>query len=141
MSADAVPFLKVSWRLLLCPLLAPGENPRSSDRAMTTLLCRSLLEDAALELSSGGSLLVAWRCCGTLVSELRCSSSARPTSCSALSVLVEAALALHAGLRAYLVGPWWWSARRWHPMRVRRGLFGVRVRWLLRNWLSSGSLG
>jgi hypothetical protein len=48
-------------RLLSVSLLAPGENPRSSDRAVATLLCHTLLEDTVLEVTACGSPMVVWR--------------------------------------------------------------------------------
>jgi hypothetical protein len=59
-SADAVPFLKALLRLLPVLLHAPGESPRSSDRAVAALSCRDLLEDTALESTLCGSPLVVW---------------------------------------------------------------------------------
>jgi hypothetical protein len=40
---------------------ASGENLRSSDRAVTALLCRVLLEDIALKRTASGFPLVVWR--------------------------------------------------------------------------------
>ena len=71
-SEDAVRFLMVSRWPFSLPSLAPGENPRFLDRVATALLCRSLLEDAALELSTGGSPSGVWWSCGASVSNLRC---------------------------------------------------------------------
>ena len=52
---DFVPFLKVSWWLLPVLSQTPGENPRSSDRAVAALCRRSLLEDDTLEFTMCGS--------------------------------------------------------------------------------------
>ena len=48
-SVDVVPFLKASMGRRLVCLCAPGENPRSSDRAVAAFWRRDLLEDTALE--------------------------------------------------------------------------------------------
>jgi hypothetical protein len=55
--------LKALMGLLSALLGALGESPRSSDRAVAALLCHSLLEDTALELTACGSSLVGWRRC------------------------------------------------------------------------------
>jgi hypothetical protein len=57
-STDAVPFLKAPLRLLLDRTLAPGENPRSSDRAVTAFCRRALLEGTVLEFTTCGSPMV-----------------------------------------------------------------------------------
>jgi hypothetical protein len=48
-STDAVPFLEASLGLLSILLRAPGESPRSPERAVVALLFRALLEDTVLE--------------------------------------------------------------------------------------------
>jgi hypothetical protein len=58
---DVVPFLKESQWFLSVSRFALGENPRSSDRAVATFLCRILLEDVALEPVAGCSLEVVQR--------------------------------------------------------------------------------
>jgi hypothetical protein len=67
-SLDVVPFLKAPQWLLLVLLRAPGENPRSSDRAVATFRGRALLENAALDPAVACSLEVAWRLFGVLSS-------------------------------------------------------------------------
>nr|XP_051215113.1 uncharacterized protein LOC127332811 isoform X1 [Lolium perenne]XP_051215114.1 uncharacterized protein LOC127332811 isoform X1 [Lolium perenne] len=57
-STDVVSFLKASLWLLPAPFLAPGENPRSPDRAVAALRCRALLEETVLEPTSQGSPMV-----------------------------------------------------------------------------------
>jgi hypothetical protein len=57
-STDVVPFLKASLRLFLDRTLAPGENPRSSDRAVMAFCRCALLEDTVLEFTACSSPMV-----------------------------------------------------------------------------------
>lgn len=54
-SVDVAPFLKASMRRRSVCLRAPGENPRSLDRAVAALRRRALLEDTVLKPTARGS--------------------------------------------------------------------------------------
>jgi hypothetical protein len=57
------PLLEGVMGLLSIFLLSPGENLRSSDRAVAALRCRDLLEDIVLEPTTSSSPKVVWRRC------------------------------------------------------------------------------
>jgi hypothetical protein len=83
---DVVPFLKELLWLFSVRLRAPGEIPRSSDRAAATLSCKDLIEDATLEHIVCGSTKVVRR--SFSASALDLCSICFKKSCSFLSTLV-----------------------------------------------------
>ena len=107
-SVDVVPFLKASWWLRSIFPHAPGENPRSLDPAVVAPLRRDLLEDTALELTTGGSPMVVWRsgCFGDILprQSLFFCPAPRLILCWVLT------WCFFCGVWALLAGSWWWSA-------------------------------
>jgi hypothetical protein len=105
---DVVPFLKASMWLLPACLHAPGENLRSSDRAVAALLCRVLLEDAALELTLYGSQQLVWRSGGASALVLR--SAGYGKACSLFFTLGASLLASTSSCSSETVCGRWRSA-------------------------------
>jgi hypothetical protein len=105
---DVVPFLKASMWLLPACLHAPGENLRSSDRAVAALLRRVLLEDAALELTLFGSLQLVWRSGGASALVLRSAGCGK--ACSLFCTLGASLLASTSSCLSETVCGRWRSA-------------------------------
>ena len=116
--------------LLFVLLHAPGENPRSSDRAVALFLRRVLLEDAVLELSACGSPRVTWRRRGASALTLRLLLLGKAffVLCVRLS-LSGSILVLQrcfvGGFARFMVvaGLWWRCLRRWIVSTVRNVLW------------------